>query len=315
MIAHWDEVPSDRMEKGHLCGTWTHLGDAAGSQRVGVNRIRVEPGRWSGPVHRELDSEEIFFVLGGSGYSVQDEEAYEIGPGDCIVYRVADVHTLRAGDDGLDVLAFGERIIARYTHFPRTHVIGNYPGVTLDVSQGPRAWDREVAAGEPDLPDPSPRPAHIVNAHEIEAEYEGDRGRWARMAIKAGAVRTGLNWGHLTAGNAGAPPHCHSVDEEIFVVLEGSGTLELWPSPAHVESGREREEHAIRAGHVISRPASTGISHTFRAGETGMTFLAYGTREPNDVCYYPRSNKIYWRGLGLIARLDHVSYDDGEPED
>jgi len=46
-----------------------------------------------------------------------------------------------------------------------------------------------------------------------------------------------------------------------------------------------------------------------------MTFLAYGTRKPNDVCYYPRSNKIYWRGLGLIARLEHLSYDDGEPED
>jgi uncharacterized cupin superfamily protein len=135
------------------------------------------------------------------------------------------------------------------------------------------------------------------------------------MAIKAGAVRTGLNWGHLTARSAGAPPHCHSADEEIFVVLDGSGTLELWPSPVHVESGREREEHPIRTGHVISRPASTGISHYFRAGEEGMTFLAYGTREPNDVCYYPRSNKIYWRGLGLIARLEHLSYDDGEPED
>ena len=298
-----------------MCGTWADLGEAASTQRVGVNRIKVEPGRWSTPMHRELDSEEIFFVLDGSGWSVQDDKAYEIGPGDCIVYRVADAHTLRAGDEGLDVLAFGERIIARYTHFPRTNVIGNYPGVIVDVSQGPRPWDREAAVGEPDLPSASPRPKHIVNAHEVDAEYEGDAGRWARMAIKAGAVRTGLNWGHLNEGRAGASPHCHSVDEEIFVVLEGQGTLELWPSPALAEDGREREEHPIRAGHVISRPASTGISHHFRARDGGMTFLAYGTREPNDVCYYPRSNKIYWRGLGLIARLEHVSYSDGEPED
>ena len=315
MIANWDDIPSERLENGHLCGTWSDLGEAAGSERVGVNRIRVEPGRWSTPMHRELDSEEIFFVLGGSGWSVQDDKAYEVGPGDCIVYRVADSHTLRAGDDGLEVLAFGERIIARYTHFPRTNVIGNYPGVLVDVSQGPRTWDREVAAGEPELPDASPRPAHVVNAHEIDAEYEGDSGRWARMAIKAGAVRTGLNWAHLNEGRAGAPPHCHSVDEEIFVVLAGEGTLELWPSPAQAEEGREREEHPIRAGHVVSRPASTGISHHFKAGKGGMTFLAYGTRALNDVCYYPRSNKIFWRGLGLIARLEHVSYDDGEPED
>ena len=44
-----------------------------------------------------------------------------------------------------------------------------------------------------------------------------------------------------------------------------------------------------------------------------MTYLAFGTREPNDVCYYPRSNKIYWRGLGLIARLELLEYFDGEP--
>jgi len=46
-----------------------------------------------------------------------------------------------------------------------------------------------------------------------------------------------------------------------------------------------------------------------------MTFLAYGTREPNDVCYYPRSNKIYWRGVGLITRLESLVYNDGESED
>jgi uncharacterized cupin superfamily protein len=64
---------------------------------------------------------------------------------------------------------------------------------------------------------------------------------------------------------------------------------------------------------VISRPASSGIAHGFRAGPDGMTFLAYGTRKANDVCYYPRSNKIYFRGLGLIARLEDLDYDDGEP--
>ena len=77
----------------------------------------------------------------------------------------------------------------------------------------------------------------------------------------------------------------------------------------------EREEHPISAGDVVWRPPSTGIAHSLRAGDEGITFLAYGTREPNDVCYYPRSNKIYWRGVGLITRLESLGYDDGEPED
>ena len=45
-----------------------------------------------------------------------------------------------------------------------------------------------------------------------------------------------------------------------------------------------------------------------------MTYLAYGTRRPDDMCYYHRSNKIYFRGLGLIARLEDLDYDDGEPQ-
>jgi uncharacterized cupin superfamily protein len=46
-----------------------------------------------------------------------------------------------------------------------------------------------------------------------------------------------------------------------------------------------------------------------------MTFLAYGTREANDICYYPRSNKLYFRGVGLVGRIEALGYDDGEPED
>jgi hypothetical protein len=76
-----------------------------------------------------------------------------------------------------------------------------------------------------------------------------------------------------------------------------------------------REQHEVRARHVSSRPPSTGIAHYLRAGEADMRFIACGARRQNDICYYPRSNKIYWRGVRLIARLEPLDYDDGEPED
>jgi uncharacterized cupin superfamily protein len=63
---------------------------------------------------------------------------------------------------------------------------------------------------------------------------------------------------------------------------------------------------------VIARPPGTGVAHTFRAGEKGLEFLAYGTRHPADMCYYPRSNKIAFRGLGVIGRLERLNYWDGE---
>ena len=99
----------------------------------------------------------------------------------------------------------------------------------------------------------------------------------------------------------GAPPHCHGAEEELFVVLEGGGTLLVGD-----------EELSIRPGHVVARPAGTGVAHAFTAGPDGLTFLAYGPREPNDICYYPRSNKIYFCGVGVITRVERLDYWDGE---
>jgi uncharacterized cupin superfamily protein len=62
----------------------------------------------------------------------------------------------------------------------------------------------------------------------------------------------------------------------------------------------------------VSRPASSRVAHAFRAGPEGLTMLAYGTRDPNDIAYYPRSNKINFRGVGLITRLERLDYWDGE---
>ncbi len=308
MIVNWDEVEGERLEEGHLAGTWTDLGEAAGSIRIGVTRIQVESGRWSTPAHVELDEEEIFFVLAGAGLSWQDGKTHEVGPGDCLVHRVGhEVHTLRAGDDGIDVLAFGERTNPTLTYLPRAKVARS--GVTLDASEGPHPWKREASAGAPEVGEPEPRPETVVNLADIEGEYGGI---WKPLARTAGAVRTGLNWLSLPPGTDGAPPHCHSADEELFVVLNGSGALELWPA---VGTGGEPEQQPIRAGHVISRLAATRVAHRFIAGDEGMTFLVYGTREPNDICYYPRSNKIFFRGVGVIGRLEQLEYMDGEPED
>jgi uncharacterized cupin superfamily protein len=221
------------------------------------------------------NTEEVLYVVSGSGWSGDKAIRTE----DCVVRRVPhDAETPRAGDGGLRVIVFPTP-----AHPPPFH------------------------SGDPES-------TQVLNLDAAEPSYEGEAGKWVRFARQAGAVHAGVNYGHLEPGHAGAPPHCHSADEELFVILEGGGTLELWPSPALAEES-PKEEHQIRAGHVISRPPSTGISHFLRAGEAGLTFLVYGTRRRNDVCYYPRSNKIYWRGLGLIARLEPLDYNDGEPED
>ena len=310
MLAHWDDVEPLSLRSGPMQLDRIDLGWAAGSKDIGVARLKLDPGGRSSPVHVELDEEEIFYILDGSGLSWQDGKTYEVGRGDCIVHRVAEeAHTLVAGPDGIDALAFGERTDATASYLPRAGVVRM--GVTVEVSQEPHPWEREAAAGELELPEPSRRPDTIVNVADIEGEYGG---QLKGLGKRAGSERTGLNWVSLPPGEMGAPPHCHAADEEIFVVLAGEGTLTLTPSPQRARQGSVAEETPVRAGHVVSRPPGTGIAHAFLAGDAGLTSLAYGTRRPTDICFYPRSNKISFRGIGLIARLEDLDFFDGEAD-
>ena len=314
--AHWDETPRELFEVGPLAAYWTDLGTAAGSVTVGLNRVEILPGKRSTPAHAEGEEEEIFWVLGGSGLSWQEGETYEVGPGDCLVHLAGKhTHTLVAGEEGLDVLAFGMRAYAEMGYLPRAGVM-RHGRATIDLSPDTRhPWEREATAGELELLPPSPRPDRIVNLADVEPDERHGATvahEERELGLVAGSRRTGLNYLRVPPGMLNVPPHCHSAEEELFVVLEGGGSLELTPSPRQAAYGAEASEHDVRRGTVVSRPAATGIAHTFRAGPDGLTLLAYGTRDPNDICYYPRSRKISWRGVGLIGRIEHVDYWDGE---
>jgi uncharacterized cupin superfamily protein len=309
-VVHWDDVEPVRRATGHLAGSWKLLGAAAGAVSVGVNRVRVDPGHWSTPAHVEATEEEIFFILEGDGLSWQDGEVCEVGAGDCIVHRVREeAHTLRAGGNGLDYLVFGARARGGGAHLPRAGVSWLWP-TWVEAGGGEPPWRREAAAGEPEVGEPRDRPANIVNVDTLEPDAEGDR----VLAATAGATQSGMHHRTLQPGGAAVPAHCHSAEEEFFVMLEGTAILELIPSPRLAGEGAREEQHELRAGHVVARPAGTRVSHFFRGGDEGASMLVYGTRDPNDIAYYPRSNKINFRGVGLIARLDALEYADGETE-
>ena len=40
--------------------------------------------------------------------------------------------------------------------------------------------------------------------------------------------------------------------------------------------------------------------------------LGYSDHHPGDICFYPRSQKINFCGLGITARIERVDYTDGE---
>ena len=317
-IAHLEEVPAHDRTAGHLQGGWTMVGAAAGCVNVGVRRIQLPAGGWSTPAHEHGREEEIFYVLDGRGLSWQAGEAATIRAGDCIVYLPGrGAHTLHALEP-LDVLAFGERVEDESVGFPRlgmsyvgSRLVGSLPGSIDGLAT---QFVLESQLGPPPLPqgEPAPRPPTIVNVEDVEA-VTVERTRVVRtrrnLGLAAGSVGTGIQHVEVSPGKESAPAHCHSLEEEIFVILDGDGVLVLCGPRA---PGGGEEETPVRAGHVISRPAGTGIAHVFRAGDAGLTYLAYGMRHSGDVCYYPRSDKIAFRGLGLVGRLERLDYWDGE---
>jgi uncharacterized cupin superfamily protein len=308
-LTHFDEAPSHQFDVGHLQGTWTMLGEAAGSVTVGVRRMQIPAGGWSTPAHDHGRAEELFYVLAGRGIGWHRGRTAEIGAGDCILCKArAGGHSMHASEP-LDMLAFGPREYDEAVRFPRFG--GALVGGRL-IEGGPGAIDglpaqfvREAELGPPELPaEIGPRPDTIVNMSAVEAqlvERPNVVRRRRNLGQAVGSTNTGIQHVEVDPGKESAPLHCHSSEEEIFVILDGDGVLVL-----------DAEETPVHPGHVVSRPSGTGVSHMFRAGERGLTYLAYGTRDPNDICYYPRSNKINIGGVRVIARIERLDYWDGE---
>ncbi len=307
-VTHLDDARALEYDLGHLKGRWTLVGESAGSRTIGLRRIQVPAGGWSTPLHEHGRQEEIFYVLGGRGISLQRERAAEIGAGDCIVYLAGGgAHTCHALEP-LDLLAFGPRDRDEAVRMPRIGItlLGNraVESVPAAVNRAPIQFVRESELGPPELPEPGERPSTIVNLADVEPQRV-ERARVARtrrrMSAAAGSVTTGLQYVEVDPGMESTAQHCHSVEEELFVVLDGDGVLVLGD-----------EETAVGPGSVVGRPAGTGVGHMFRAGPSGLTYLAYGPRHPADMCWYPRSRKVAFRGLGITVRVEPVDYWDGE---
>lgn len=300
-IGNLHESPAREMAVGHIKGVWRDLGREIGTRTVGLRRIEIAEGHFATPAHEHGADEEIFFVLGGEGLLWQEGQTYALAGEDCIVHKPRrGAHTLRGGAGGLDVLVFGQRRDPALTALPRAGVAWSFPR-WVALGEGDSPFAREAAAGAPECPPPSAeRPPNVLALADVEAVLGG---RARRVGKAAGATATGLNHVVLAACGQGAPAHCHSLEEEVFVVLAGGGVLELWGRGA-----QSPEEHELRPGDVISRPAGTGVAHALSPGADGLTYLAYGTREVNDMCFYPQSGRVSLRGLGIALRSPEIEH-------
>jgi uncharacterized cupin superfamily protein len=103
-------------------------------------------------------------------------------------------------------------------------------------------------------------------------------------------------------GKKAWPYHSHQANEEMFVVLEGQGTLRHGGA-----------EHPVKPGDVIACPAGgPETAHQLvNTGGTELRYLAISTMLAPEVCEYPDSGKFSIisssaPGGGKVARRWHV---------
>lgn len=128
----------------------------------------------------------------------------------------------------------------------------------------------------------------------------------AQLSAGTAAQKMGCGIDIVPPGKQSCPYHFHHAQEELFIVLEGEGTLRV-----------AGEMLAVKAGDVVFIPPGPEYPHhILNTSDAPLKYLSISTQERPEVCEYPDSDKIAVLGRGKDGthrRADGRDYWDGEP--
>lgn len=113
----------------------------------------------------------------------------------------------------------------------------------------------------------------------------------------------------LPPGKSACPFHVHHAEDEMFVILEGSGSYRFGEAV-----------YEIQAGDVLGAPIG-GAEYAHKITNTGdapLRYVAISSKAPIDVCEYPDSGKFMVRSDGkeqftYVGRVENtLNYWEGE---
>ncbi len=132
----------------------------------------------------------------------------------------------------------------------------------------------------------------------------------ARLAKGTAASKLGASIDIVAPGKLSCPYHFHYAQEEMFVILEGHGTLRV-----------AGEMLPLKTGDVIFVPPGPEYPHQLiNTSDAPLKYLSVSTREQPEICEYPDSNKYLAyvssgeaRSFDVIQRSENsLDYWDGE---
>lgn len=107
--------------------------------------------------------------------------------------------------------------------------------------------------------------------------------RMAQVAAPLGARRLGARYVEVPPGKKAWPYHAHHANDEMFVILGGTGRLRYGG-----------EVHPVAAGDVVMcRAGGSETAHQLLAeGDEPLRYLAVSSMHEPDVMEYPDSGKL-----------------------
>jgi uncharacterized cupin superfamily protein len=133
----------------------------------------------------------------------------------------------------------------------------------------------------------------------------------ARLGTGTAAQKLGASIDVLAPGKRSCPYHFHYAQEEMFIVIEGSGTLRV-----------AGEMLPLRSGDIVFIPPGPEYPHQLiNTSDAPLKYLSISTRETPEVVEYPDSgkyaalaNKGDGSRLNVVQRArNSFDYWDGEP--
>jgi uncharacterized cupin superfamily protein len=116
----------------------------------------------------------------------------------------------------------------------------------------------------------------------------------ARLATGTAATKLGASIDIVAPGKRSCPYHLHHAQEEMFIVIEGTGTLRV-----------ADEMLPLRTGDVVFIPAGPDYPHQIiNTSQAPLKYLSISTRESPEICEYPDSGKFL--ATASSSGIDHV---------
>ena len=146
-----------------------------------------------------------------------------------------------------------------------------------------------------------PRRLAIADVTPFAYAFEaGIGGTMTDIGRTLGSRSIGLIVQTVPPGNRSARRHRHLFQEEILVVMAGSGTLH------HGE-----EAVPVGPGEAFCYLPGDPEPHAFEnTGTEPLVIWAFGNRLPHEVCLYPDQGVAFVEGLGAEVPLDAIRPSD-----